>query len=185
MTASTHQTAPPSAPARPPVHLVVVRTPGPPLQDEREPVRLLLPGRRTARPVPPPGPRPRLDRPTAPPDADFGPSWSRRAELPDPRAAGRRLVTLTLEAFAGRRPLSQLRNLVSPLLFTALSERPRPGWCSQGSSPLLITSVHVCEPVDGVAEVSAVARRGGRAHAVAARLEGIDGRWRCTALQIG
>jgi hypothetical protein len=39
--------------------------------------------------------------------------------------------------------------------------------------------------VDGVAEVSAVARRGGRAHAVAARLEGIDGRWRCTALQIG
>jgi hypothetical protein len=45
--------------------------------------------------------------------------------------------------------------------------------------------VHVCEPVDGVAEVSAVARRAGRAHAVAARLEGIDGRWRCTALQIG
>ena len=39
--------------------------------------------------------------------------------------------------------------------------------------------------VDGVAEVSAVAHRGGRAHAVAARLEGIDGRWRCTALQIG
>jgi hypothetical protein len=45
--------------------------------------------------------------------------------------------------------------------------------------------VHVCEPVDGVAEVSAVAHRGGRAHAVAARLEGVDGRWRCTAVQIG
>jgi hypothetical protein len=36
-----------------------------------------------------------------------------------------------------------------------------------------------------VAEISAVARRDGRAHAVAARLEGLDGRWRCTALQIG
>jgi hypothetical protein len=45
--------------------------------------------------------------------------------------------------------------------------------------------VHVCEPVDGVAEVPVVARRAGRAHAVAARLEGLDGRWRCTALQIG
>ena len=52
-------------------------------------------------------------------------------------------------------------------------------------SPLLVGRVHVSEPVDGVAEVSAVARRDGRAHAVAARLEGIDGRWRCTALQIG
>jgi hypothetical protein len=45
--------------------------------------------------------------------------------------------------------------------------------------------VRVCEPVDGVAEISAVARRSGRAHAVAARLEGLDGRWRCTAVQIG
>jgi hypothetical protein len=49
----------------------------------------------------------------------------------------------------------------------------------------VLGAVHVCEPVDGVAEVSAVARRDGRAHAVAARLEGIDGRWRCTAVQIG
>ena len=61
----------------------------------------------------------------------------------------------------------------------------RPGWCTGGRSPLLVGTVHVCEPVDGVAEVTAVARRDGRAHAVAARLEGIDGRWRCTALQIG
>ncbi|MCU1620066.1 MAG: uncharacterized protein JWR41_2072, partial [Modestobacter sp.] len=67
MTAPTHPAAPlqgqPPAPAqpRPRLHLVVVPTPGPPLQDEREPVRLLVPGRRTRRPAPPPGPRPRLD----------------------------------------------------------------------------------------------------------------------------
>jgi hypothetical protein len=124
-----------------------------------------------------------MDRPAV--AADFGPSWSRRADLPDPQAVGRRLVTLTLEAFAGRRPVAQLRPLVSPGVFTALTERPRPVWCTAGTAPLLISSVRVCEPVDGVAEVSAVARRGGRAHAVAARLEGLDGRWRCTALQIG
>jgi hypothetical protein len=192
MTAPTHPAAALQGPApapgtpRPRLHLVVVPTPGPPLQDEREPIRLLVPGRRTRRPVPPPGPRPRLDLPTGPADAaDFGPTWSQRAELPDPQAVGRRLITLTIEAFAGRRPVGQLQSLVSPPLFTALSERRRPGWCTEGTAPLLISSVHVCEPVDGVAEVSAVARRGGRAHAVAARLEGIDGRWRCTALQIG
>jgi hypothetical protein len=70
-------------------------------------------------------------------------------------------------------------------VFAALSAGRRPRWCTQGTGPLLIGRVRVCEPVDGVAEVSAVARRAGRAHAVAARLEGIDGRWRCTALQIG
>jgi hypothetical protein len=178
--------APAPGSPRPRLHLVVVPTPGPPLQDEREPVRLLVPGRRSRRLPPPPGPRPRLDLPAVGGDAaDFGPTWSRRAELPDPRGVGRRLVTLTLEAFAGRRPVGQLQPLVSPALFTALSERRRPRWCTEGTAPLLISSLHVCEPVDGVAEVSAVARRGGRAHAVAARLEGIDGRWRCTALQIG
>ena len=192
MTAPTHPAAAPSvpapaqAPARPRLHLVVVGTPGPALEDERQPVRLLVPGRRTRRPTPPPGPRPRLDRPAAPgEDAAFGPTWSPRSDLPDPQAAGRRLVTSALEAFAGRRPMGQLQPLVSPGLFTALSGRRRPRWCTEGSAPLLVSSVRVCEPVDGIAEVSAVARRAGRAHAVAARLEGIDGRWRCTALQIG
>ena len=118
-------------------------------------------------------------------DDDFGPAWSSRADLPDAREAGRRLITLTLEALAGRRPLAQLQPMTSPGVFAALSGGRRPRWCAEGTSPLIVGPVHVCEPVDGVAEVSAVARRGGRAHAVAARLEGIDGRWRCTALQVG
>ena len=190
MTASPHLAPSPGRAADPAprrLRLVVVPTPGPPLEDEATPVRLLVPGRRTARPTPAPGPRPRLDQPALRTEdtADFGPVWSRRAELPDAQAAGRRLVTLALEAFAGRRPIGQLQALVSPPLFSALTAGRRPRWCTEGTAPLLVSSVRVCEPVDGVAEVSAVARRGGRAHAVAARLEGIDGRWRCTALQIG
>ena len=190
MTASPHLAPSPDRAADPAhrrLRLVVVPTPGPPLEDETTPVRLLVPGRRTARPTPVPGPRPRLDQPVlrAEDAADFGPVRSRRAELPDAQAAGRRLVTLTLEVFAGRRPMGQLQRLVSPPLFNTLTTGRRPRWCTEGTAPLLISSVRVCEPVDGVAEVSAVARRGGRAHAVAARLEGIDGRWRCTALQIG
>ena len=30
-----------------------------------------------------------------------------------------------------------------------------------------------------------IVRRGGRYHAVALRLQGLDGRWQCTALQLG
>jgi hypothetical protein len=175
----------PQQPTRPPLRLVVVPTPQPPLEDVRRPVQLLLPGATAPRPLYRPGPRPLSGRVAAWFEADFGPTWSQRAELPDARDAGRRLLTLSLEALAGRRPLAQLQPLTSVGVFTALSGGRRPQWCAEGTAPLIVGAVHVCEPVDGVAEVSAVARRAGRAHAVAARLEGIDGRWRCTALQIG
>jgi hypothetical protein len=92
---------------------------------------------------------------------------------------------VALEALAGRRPLAQVRPLTAPGVYAALCRGGRPRWCTEGTAPLALGRVHVNEPVDGVAEISAVARRAGRAHAVAARLEGIDGRWRCTALQIG
>lgn len=166
------------------LRLVVVPTPQPPL-DAPRPLRLVVPGVALPRPPHRPGPRP---KPTASParrDDDFGPAWSLRAELPDARETGRRLLTLTLEALAGRRPMTQLQPVTTLGLFTALNTRRRPRWCTEGNSPLILGPVHVCEPVDGVAEISAVARRAGRAHAVAARLEGLDGRWRCTALQVG
>ena len=179
----TPSAAPPGEQSRSQLRLVVVRTPQPPLEEPTGQLQLLLPGMALPRPPHRPGPRPRVPRLRG--DAEFGPSWSARADLPDPRAAGRRLLTMTLEALAGRRPLGQLRSLTSLGVLTALSEGRRPRWCTEAGPPLVVGPVHLCEPVDGVAEVSAVAHRGGRAHAVAARLEGIDGRWRCTALQVG
>jgi hypothetical protein len=176
--------APPEPAERPTLQLVRVRTPQPPLEDPSHPFRLVRFGVAVPRPAHRPGPRPRLER-AASVDADFGPTWSTRTDLPDPTTAARRLITLTLEAFIGRRPLSQLQPLTSAGVFAALSGGRRPSWCATGTAPVLVGRIHVCEPVDGVAEISAVARRAGRAHAVAARLEGIDRRWRCTALQIG
>ena len=174
------ETAAPTTPPRT-LRLVVVPTPQPPLA--REPFRWVVPGVRPPRPLHRPGPRPRPS--AAVPRDDFGPSWTARTDLPDAREAGRRVLTMALEALAARRPLTQLRPFTSTGVFTALTRGNRPRWCTEGTSPLVVGPVHVCEPVDGVAEVSAVARRAGRAHAVAARLEGIDGRWQCTALQIG
>lgn len=168
-----------------PFRLTVVPTPQPPLEDERQPVRLVVLGVTAPQPGYRPGPRPGSGMGAAGPDDDFGPSRSQRSDLPDAREAGRRLITLTLEAMAGRRPLAQVQPLTSIGVFTALSRGRRPRWCAEGTAPLVVGPVHVCEPVDGVAEVSAVARRAGRAHAVAARLEGLDGRWLCTAVQVG
>jgi hypothetical protein len=167
-----------------PLRLVVVPTPQPPLDDEPA-RRLVLPGVAVPRPAHRPGPRLRPESGPAGYPSGFEPAWSGRADLPDPQVAGRRLLVLTLEALTGRRPLTQVQPLTSVGVFAALTSGRRPRWCSTGTAPVLLGRVHVCEPVDGVAEVSAVARRSGRAHAVAARLEGIHGRWRCTALQIG
>ena len=183
MTAATHAAQPTGSPA--PLRLVVVSTPQPPLEDERLPLRLVVPGAVAPRPTHRPGPRPRTARLAGRPDDDFGPSLTTRADLPEVRDAARRLITCTLEALTGRRPIAQIRAMTSLGVFTALSHGRRPRWCAEGTAPLIVGAVHVCEPVDGVAEITAVARRAGRAHAVAARLEGIDGRWRCTALQIG
>ena len=178
-------TGPVPADERPQLRLIPVRTPQPPLEDDRTPLRLVRLGVAVPRPAHRPGPRPRIDRATPPEGVEFGPTWSTRADLPDPRETGRRLITLTLEALAGRRPLTQLQPLTSLGVYTALTGGRRPAWCTQGTAPVIVGGIQVCEPVDGVAEISAVARRAGRAHAVAARLEGVDGRWRCTALQVG
>lgn len=182
MTASVPTSRPAErAPAQRP-RLVVVRTPQPPLADE--PVRLVLPGVPIPRVPHRPGPRPRLQEPPRPYD-EFGPSRSARADLPPAAVAGRQLLLLALEVFDGRRPIGQLRPMTTARLFESIAGGRRPKWCAGGTAPLFLGPVHVCEPVDGVAEVSAVARRNGRAHAVAARLEGLDSAWRCTALRIG
>jgi hypothetical protein len=47
---------------------------------------------------------------------------------------------------------------------------------------LIVRSVHVSEPDDGVAEVCAVFGTPNRCYAMAMRLEGMDGRWRATQL---
>ncbi|MPQ99812.1 hypothetical protein GB931_18190 [Modestobacter sp. I12A-02628] len=174
-------------PTRSALRLTLVSTPQPAPDDERVTVRPRVAGRVSPRPSHRPGPRPLLDHPSPAPGApvDFGHQLTGRDQLPDPRDAGRRLVTAAVEALAGLRPVAQLAAVTSPAVLTALSSGRRPAWCRASRAPLVVGPVRVCEPVDGVAEVSAVARRAGRAHAVAARLEGIDGRWRCTALQIG
>jgi hypothetical protein len=116
-------------------------------------------------------------------DTSFHPVRTSRAELPAPAARAATLVRALLEVLAGDRPLQQLMRWVTPEVLTQVEDLvcpsgPRPWACS-------LQRLLVSEPADGVAEVCAIVRRGERSTAMALRLEGLDGRWLLTALQLG
>lgn len=117
-------------------------------------------------------------------DDDVVRSRTPLAQLPAPRPFAHALVQRLLEVQAGLRPLSQLQRDTSFELFTELEQtlprRPR----QAGPRPTRrdVRSVHVQASQDGVAEVCATVHRSGRSTALALRLEGVGGAWRCTAL---
>jgi Family of unknown function (DUF6459) len=105
--------------------------------------------------------------------------------LPDPEAFGRRLLVGIFEALGGRRSLPQLAAHLSHGVYRGLvNDVERPGR-RRWHEPPAIRSVRICEPAGEVAELSAVIQTGRRCRAVALRLEGANGRWRCVRLQIG
>jgi hypothetical protein len=121
---------------------------------------------------------------------DSAPRPTSRRELPDPRVWAGRLSQAVLEVLSGDRPVAQLVRWTSAEVYADLQRRVvvaariRPPHLRDGCRAA-VRSVHVCEPEDGVAEVTTVVARSARTSAVALRLEGLDGRWRCTALELG
>jgi hypothetical protein len=120
----------------------------------------------------------RLVAPPAPPVLPAAPS------APAVRPVARALVQGLLEVLGGVRPVSQLRRRTSPALCTDLEAlvhaSPRPVGTRPSTGAVL--SLHVQQPSATVAEVCATVRRGGRAGALALRLELEAGAWVCTAL---
>jgi hypothetical protein len=113
-------------------------------------------------------------------ESDVGVTHTSASALPAVRGTAAMLARALVEALAGFRQIRQLASVCSPEVYSALMGRveilpvaPR------------IKSIRTCEPADGVVEASAVFLRGNRAAALAFRLQGIDGRWRVTAVQLG
>ena len=109
-----------------------------------------------------------------------------RAALPDPSPWTAQLVQAVIEVLATERPRQQLVRWLTPEVYAELGHHlaaapRRPGGPRVRRT---VSSVHVSEPADGVVEASAVVVGGRRARAVALRLEGLDGRWRCTRLAV-
>jgi Family of unknown function (DUF6459) len=109
-----------------------------------------------------------------------------RQMLPEAEVFATRFIQALLETLVGRRPPAQLREWTTAAVFASVSQQVgRRSWAHPGSPPPTMHSIRIGEPADGVAEVSAVIQRGQRYLAIAARLEGLDGRWRCVALRVG
>lgn len=117
-----------------------------------------------------------------PPEIAFERRATPRAELPDPKPWAARLVVATVEVLSGRRPVQQLMPWTDDAVYGQIARAVK--WRRPAVRPGVLRSIHVSEPADGVAEVCAVIGSGGRSRAVAARLEGSDGRWRCTTLRL-
>lgn len=113
-------------------------------------------------------------------EVDIGVRRTTTAELPPATRSGPVLARALVEVLCGQRPLSQLRVHCAPEVFAGLQSRP----LARGALGHLL-NVRVCEPADGVAEISVAFRRGERVRAIAFRIQGVDGRWRVTALQTG
>ena len=194
MSTATVDVAPATAPPAP---LRLVRAPvaDPPYDDELPPGAPLVDGS-LALAFPPTGEPVSLRLvPPASVDDDFLPQPTARADLPDPRLWTRRLTQAIAEILAGARPAGQLARFTTLDVLEHLERSTgRLGQAGIGRNGLaprcapmrpVVASVHVSEPADGVAEVCAVIDTGPRRRALALRLEGLDGRWRCTQLQFG
>jgi hypothetical protein len=96
---------------------------------------------------------------------------------PGARRAAWRLANGYVDVLHGRRPPIQLTRFAtadgSACLHRELAGRPEPG------RQVRLQSLHVSEPVPGVAEAAAVLTAADQVWAVAFRLENRDGQWRC------
>lgn len=152
------------------------------------------------RPIPVLEPRPAL-RVLPDDDPTPAPWWSQEAlplELEGPLVApppqrqpgllrgwALRFTQVALDVVAGMRPPRQLVRWTSQDVQSALQRRHALALrAGPAGRRLRVRSVHVSIPLDGVAEVAAVVGDGVRYRAVAFRMEGRDGRWQVTALDM-
>ena len=117
----------------------------------------------------------------------FDPQPTPRRSLPDPEVWATRFLQAVVETLAGSRASGQLQEWTSPAVYALVARRSHDArWKPTAGVLPVVRSVRVGEPADGVAEVCGVVQRGPAAYAaIAARLEGFDGRWRAVALELG
>ena len=130
--------------------------------------------------------RPRFDS-----DDFFGHQPSATSSLPDPAPLLENLTRCVVEILAGARELEQISRWLSDDVYrhlltrVILSARARQAKGQSVVRPSFsIGSTTVCEPRDGVVEAVVIVRGRARARAVAIRLEGLDRRWRATAIHV-
>jgi len=130
--------------------------------------------------------RPRLSN-----DEFFGHQPTSTSVLPNPEPLLENLTRCVIEILAGARELEQIARWVTDDVYrhllkrVVLSARARQAKGQPVVRPAFtIGSTTVCEPRDGVVEAVVIVRGRARTRAVALRLEGLDSRWRATAINV-
>lgn len=135
-----------------------------------------------------PAPRVKAQRNT---DEFFTHQPSPRSALPGPVPLLENLTRCVIEILAGARDLEQISRWVTDDVYrlllkrVVLSARARQAKGTAPARPTFsIGSVSVFEPRDGIVESVVIVRGRARVRAVAIRLEGLDSRWRATAINV-
>ena len=130
--------------------------------------------------------RPRFDS-----DDFFGLQPASTSSLPNPRPLLENLTRCVIEVLAGARDLEQIARWVTDDVYrhllkrVVLSTRARQARGQKATRPAFsIGSTVLCETRDGVVEAVIVVHGRARSRAVAIRLEGLDSRWRATAINV-
>lgn len=117
----------------------------------------------------------------------FGPQPTPTHELPNARSTASFLFQAVVEVLGGRRSPAQLTRWMTHEVHLVLGVRAAASARAlrrTGREPV-VKSVRLSSPADGIVEASAVVIDTDRVRALAMRLEGLDGRWRVTALEVG
>jgi hypothetical protein len=134
---------------------------------------------------------PRFDSRVENTDEYFGHQHTSSRALPDPRPLLENLTRCVIEILAGARELEQINRWVSDEVYRHLLKRVIiSGRARQAKGQTVVRPSFstgqptVCEPRDGVVEAVIVVHGRARTRAVAIRLEGLDHRWRATAIHV-
>ncbi|SMH33527.1 hypothetical protein SAMN06295885_0882 [Rathayibacter oskolensis] len=129
--------------------------------------------------------------PRSPTAAFFAAQPATRAELPDPEPVLARLTLLVIEILAGSREIDQIARWLTDDVYRHLQKRvvlAARARALQGRPahriPFTVGRVVLSEPRDGVVEAVVLVHNRVRTRAVAIRLEGLDARWRATAINV-
>jgi hypothetical protein len=124
-------------------------------------------------------------------DEYFGVQSTRSAQLPDPKPLLVNLTSYVLEVIAGARDVEQLMRWVTQDVYDSLVRRVAVSTVARTVTgrtvhrpQLVVRRVHVSEPCDGVVESVVVVQTPVRVRSIAIRLEGMDRRWRASAINV-
>lgn len=130
----------------------------------------------------PPAPRP--DSQGWDIDDDPRPAPGDPGRLPDPRRWAAMLAQAVVEVLAGRRPATQLVRWLDLEVYERVRRSAAAPSGRRTGVPVRVRRVRVSTSVEGWVEAVAVVDDGTRCRAMAVRLEALQRRWLCTALDI-